>query len=143
MGHLHSIHPKQENRSPLLFLSSACPLSAVKSDSSSNFVTRHSAVNSADSPGSSLLSRSVVLHGHGWRILLHSDPAGAADRLRTLLERVLGGEDGGRKLPLLVCRYEKERPQHARFHTSIRPLLISSPWSRRSSVQSHFDTCVH
>lgn len=48
---------------------------------------------------------SVVLHRHGRSLLLHPHPAGVAHRLCPLLERVLGGEDGGGQLSLLVRRY--------------------------------------
>lgn len=51
-------------------------------------------------------SSSLVLRRHGWSILFYPHPAGALDRLRSLLERVLGGKNGGGKLPLLVCRYD-------------------------------------
>lgn len=48
---------------------------------------------------------SLVLRWHGWSLLLHPHPAGSAHWLCTFLEWILGGEDGRRQFPLLVCRY--------------------------------------
>lgn len=53
----------------------------------------------------------MVLRGYGGSFLLHPDPAGAAHRLRPLLERVMGGEDGGGELAVLVCRYAAEKTE--------------------------------
>lgn len=52
------------------------------------------------------LSHSLVLRRHGWSLLLHPDPTGSAHWFRPLMERVLGGEDGGGEFSLLVCRYD-------------------------------------
>lgn len=63
---------------------------------------------------------SVVLCRHGWSLLLHSHPAGFTHWLRPLLERILGGEDGGRQFSLLVCRYGDSVP--------MRPNIWMETW---------------
>lgn len=54
----------------------------------------------------------MVCGGLRWRFCLHSDPAGPAGGLCTLLERVLGGKDGDWQPQGLVCRSVTETVAH-------------------------------
>lgn len=77
------------------------------------------------------LIHSVVLHRYGRGLLFHPYPACFTHRLCPFLERVLGGEDGGGQLSLLVCRYD-DKWQRILVEMTKELCL----WSNRFEVQT-------